>query len=55
MMRADVSECDMSMTIEYFKRRQAESLHFFYAMQVDANKAARAIFWVEPLRNTTTT
>jgi hypothetical protein len=45
----------MIMTIDYFERRQAESLHFFYATQVDANKAVRSIFWVEPLRNTTST
>jgi hypothetical protein len=33
----------MSMTIEYFERRQAENPHFFYATQLDANKAVRAI------------
>jgi hypothetical protein len=37
----------MSMTIEYFEKRQAESPHFFYATQLDATKAVRAIFWVD--------
>jgi hypothetical protein len=46
MLRADVLERDMSMTIEYFEKRQAESPHFFYATQLDATKAIRVIFWV---------
>ena len=31
MLRAEVSERDMSMVIEYFEKRQAEIPHFFYA------------------------
>jgi hypothetical protein len=47
MLREEVSLRDMSMTIEYFEKRQAESPNFFYATQLDANNAVRALFWVD--------
>ena len=47
MLRDDVTLRDMSMTIEYFERRQAENPSFFYATQVDGNSAVRALFWVD--------
>jgi hypothetical protein len=42
-----MSKRDMSMATVYFERRQAESPHFFYLTQLDANKALRALFWVD--------
>ncbi|KAM0847475.1 hypothetical protein ACQ4PT_054985 [Festuca glaucescens] len=39
MLRNDVSLRDMSLTIEYFEKRKAESLSFFYATQLDENNA----------------
>lgn len=47
MLREEVSVRDMSMVIEYFEKRQAESPHFFYATQLDQNNAVRALFWVD--------
>ncbi|KAM0859749.1 hypothetical protein ACQ4PT_046983 [Festuca glaucescens] len=39
MLRNDVSLRDMSLTIEYFEKRKAESPSFFYATQLDENNA----------------
>ncbi|KAM0913264.1 hypothetical protein ACQ4PT_012278 [Festuca glaucescens] len=39
MLRDDVSLRDMSLTIEYFEKRKAESPSFFYATQLDENNA----------------
>ncbi|KAM0857852.1 hypothetical protein ACQ4PT_048215 [Festuca glaucescens] len=47
MLRNDVSLRDMSLTIEYFEKRKAESPSFFYATQLDENNAVRALFWVD--------
>jgi hypothetical protein len=47
MLGDQVSLRDMSMTVEYFERRQAESPHFFYATQLDATNAVRGLFWVD--------
>lgn len=47
MLRQEVSLRDMSITIEYFEKRKAESPSFFFATQLDENKAVRALFWVD--------
>ena len=47
MLRQEVSDRDMSMVIEYFEKRQAESPHFFYATQIDDQKAVRGLFWMD--------
>ncbi|KAK1685421.1 hypothetical protein QYE76_046269 [Lolium multiflorum] len=47
MLREEVSQRDMSMVIEYFERRKAESPNFFYDTQVDSNNAVRGLFWVD--------
>ncbi|KAM0866695.1 hypothetical protein ACQ4PT_042476 [Festuca glaucescens] len=39
MLQNDVSLRDMSLTIEYFEKRKAESPSFFYATQLDENNA----------------
>ncbi|KAM0924550.1 hypothetical protein ACQ4PT_004544 [Festuca glaucescens] len=39
MLREAVSLRDMSLTIEYFEKRKAESPSFFYATQLDENNA----------------
>ncbi|KAM0839884.1 hypothetical protein ACQ4PT_060023 [Festuca glaucescens] len=44
MLRNDVSLRDMSLTIEYFEKKKAESPSFFYATQLDENNAVRALF-----------
>lgn len=47
MLREEITLRDMSLTVEYFQRRQAESPGFFYSTQLDENDAVRAIFWVD--------
>ena len=47
MLREEVTLRDMSMTMEYFKKRQAECPRFYYASQVDENNEVRALFWVD--------
>ncbi|KAM0893924.1 hypothetical protein ACQ4PT_024824 [Festuca glaucescens] len=47
MLRDDVLLRDMSLTIEYFEKRKAESPSFFYATQLDENNVVRALFWVD--------
>jgi hypothetical protein len=47
MLRKGVSEKDMSKTVEYFEKLQAESPQFFYRLKRDENQAVRAIFWVD--------
>ena len=47
MLREEVTLRDMSMTIDYFEQRRAENPSFFYATQVDATNAVRALFWVD--------
>ncbi|KAM0867427.1 hypothetical protein ACQ4PT_042022 [Festuca glaucescens] len=47
MLREEVSHRDMSMVIEYFERRKAESPNFFYDTLVDSNNAVRGLFWVD--------
>jgi hypothetical protein len=44
MLREEVSQCDMSMVIEYFELRKAESSNFFYDTLVDSNNAVRGLF-----------
>ena len=47
MLRNEVTMRDMSMTLDYFKQREAKNLRFFYASLMDANKSVRALFWVD--------
>jgi hypothetical protein len=47
MLRKGVSEKDMSKTIEYFEKIQAESPQFFYRKMLDENNAVRGLFWVD--------
>ncbi|KAM0879653.1 hypothetical protein ACQ4PT_034093 [Festuca glaucescens] len=47
MLRDEVSLRDMSLTIEYFEKRNAQSPSFFYATQLDENNSVRALFWVD--------
>nr|XP_051228877.1 protein FAR1-RELATED SEQUENCE 5-like [Lolium perenne] len=47
MLREEVSHRDMSMVIEYFERRKAESPNFFYDTLVDSKNAIRGLFWVD--------
>jgi hypothetical protein len=47
MLWDEVSLQDMSMMVEYFEKRQAESPHFFYATQLDATNVVRGLFWVD--------
>jgi hypothetical protein len=37
----------MSLTVEYFEKRQAENPHFFYAMRLDSDNAVVGLFWVD--------
>ena len=47
MLREKVSQRDLSMTIEYFERRQVEIPTFFFDKKVDKNNVVRALFWVD--------
>jgi hypothetical protein len=47
MLRSAVLERDMSLVVEYFQQRQAESPHFFFATQLDSKNAVRGLFWVD--------
>jgi hypothetical protein len=48
-LRNEVSYNDMSKTVEYFQKLQAESPRFYYATKLDENNAVRALFWVDAL------
>uniref|UniRef100_A0ACD5WI90 Uncharacterized protein n=1 Tax=Avena sativa TaxID=4498 RepID=A0ACD5WI90_AVESA len=43
-LRNEVSHSDMSKTVEYFQKLQAESPQFYYAIKLDENNAVRALF-----------
>ena len=46
-MRAKLLPQDMNLTIEYFEKRQAENPNFFFAEDVDDNRAVTTLFWVD--------
>jgi hypothetical protein len=47
MLREEVTLRDMSLTVEYFERRQAGNPSFFYAKMVNGNKEVVGLFWVD--------
>jgi hypothetical protein len=47
MLREEVTLRDMSLTVEYFDRRQAKNPSFFYGKMVNSNKEVVDLFWVD--------
>ena len=45
-LRKGLSEHDLELTIEYFKRRQVENPNFFFS-KLEEDGAVRALFWVD--------
>uniref|UniRef100_A0ACD5YK53 Uncharacterized protein n=1 Tax=Avena sativa TaxID=4498 RepID=A0ACD5YK53_AVESA len=43
----EVSQNDLSKTIEYFRKLRAESPQFYYDVKRDENNAIRGLFWVD--------
>jgi RNA binding exosome subunit len=44
MLRENMMMQDMRMTIEHFKKRQAETPNFFYATRLDEQNVVREFF-----------
>jgi hypothetical protein len=47
MLREEVTLKDMSLTVEYFKKMQAQNPHFFYSTQLVSGNAIVGLFWVD--------